>query len=153
MRVMNPMDLAFGYTLLSSRTLESRHDERRESIADVAPPPPYAEEPEIPLPGYSVRAPEPVTLAMYLFFFGFLFPPFWAFGAFILFSPLREPPSTTEDNTPAWMPEKTEEERKQIIATLRAVELKWAKRCLCALAVLTMLAVSAGLMAWRFLSH
>ncbi|KIM44061.1 hypothetical protein M413DRAFT_68180 [Hebeloma cylindrosporum] len=147
---MNPMDESFGYTLSSSRSHDSRHD-RRQSIADI--PPPYSEESAIPLPEYALHAPEPVTLAMYLFKFGFLFPPFWIFGAFILMSPLREPPTNTNDSVPAWMPEKTEDERKQIIATLREVELKWAKRCLCAILILTVLAVSGGLAAWAVLRH
>ncbi|KDR72976.1 hypothetical protein GALMADRAFT_26921, partial [Galerina marginata CBS 339.88] len=146
-RMMDPMDEQFGYTLSSSRTHESRHDQRQ-SIADI--PPPYAEEADITLPEYTLHAPEPMTLAMYLFRFGFLFPPFWLFGAFILFSPLREPPSTSDD-TPAWMPEKTEAERQQIIATMREVELKWAKRCLWAFVILTLLAVGGGLAAWGIL--
>ena len=66
-------------------------------------------------------------------------------------SPLREPPTNTTDSVPAWMPEKTEDERKEIIATLREVELKWAKRCLCAILILTALAVSGGLAAWAVL--
>ena len=68
MRIMDPMDESFGYTFSSSRTHESRHD-RRQSIADI--PPPYLEESGIPLPEYTLHAPEPVTLAMYLFKFGF----------------------------------------------------------------------------------
>jgi hypothetical protein len=62
-------------------------------------------------------------------------------------SPLREPPTNTTDSVPAWMPEKTEDERKEIIAALREVELKWAKRCLYAIIILTVLAVSGGLAA------
>ncbi|KAF8966049.1 hypothetical protein BDZ97DRAFT_1809296 [Flammula alnicola] len=153
-RVMDPMDDHFGYTFSSSRTHESRHD-RRESIADV--PPPYAEESAIPLPEYALHAPEPVTLAMFLH--GYLptfsyhsIPTFLDLGAFILLSPLREPPSTS-DSTPAWMPEKTEDERKQIIATLREVELKWAKRCLCAFIIFALLAVGGALAAWGLLRH
>ena len=80
-----------------------------------------------------------------------VFPPFWIFGAFILMSPLREPPTNTNDSVPTWMPEKTEDERREIIATLREVELKWAKRCLCAILILTILAVSGGLAAWAVL--
>jgi hypothetical protein len=80
-----------------------------------------------------------------------VFPPFWIFGAFILMSPLREPLISTTDSVPAWVPEKTEDERKQIIATLREVELKWAKRCRCPILILTVLAVSGGLAAWAVL--
>jgi hypothetical protein len=167
--IMNPMDESFGYTFSTSRSHESRHD-RRQSIVDI--PPPYSEESAIPLPEYTLHAPEPVTLAMYLFKFGFcmfslfafhariypdqsmtVFPLFWIFGAFILVSPLREPPTSTTDSVPAWMPEKTEDERKEIIAALREVELKWAKRCLWAILILTILAVSGGLAAWAVLRH
>ncbi|CAA7267837.1 unnamed protein product [Cyclocybe aegerita] len=148
--MMDPMDASFGYTFTSSKsTHESQHD-RRQSLSDVHPP--YAEEAGIPLPDYTLHASEPVTLAMYLFKFGFLFPPFWLFGAFILLSPLREPPSTTDD-IPAWMPEKTEAERRQIIANIRAVELKWAKRCLCTFSILTLLTVTGGVAAWAVFRH
>ncbi|KAF8151724.1 hypothetical protein B0H34DRAFT_862103 [Crassisporium funariophilum] len=141
-RALDPMDDFFGYTFSSSRTHESRHDQ---SIADV--PPPYVE--ESILPAYSPYA-EPITLAMYLFKFGFLFPPFWIFGAFILLSPLREPQSTS-DSVPAWMPEKTEAERQQIIAEMRQVELKWAHRSLYALIILIVLALGTGVAAWALL--
>ncbi|KAF8197038.1 hypothetical protein BJ912DRAFT_95830 [Pholiota molesta] len=55
--------------------------------------------------------------------------------------------------TPAWMPEKSEEERQAIIATLREVEVKWARRCVCALAIFTLLAVGGALAAWGILRH
>ncbi|KAF9483628.1 hypothetical protein BDN70DRAFT_799415 [Pholiota conissans] len=152
MRMIDPMDASFGYTM-NSGTHESRHDaSRRESLsAEVLPP--YDEEAGIPFPAYTLHAPEPLTLAMYLFKFGFLFPPFWIFGAFILLSPLREPPTTADAMTPAWMPEKTEEERRAMIATLREVELKWARRCLCAFAIFSLLVVGGALAAWGILRH
>ena len=49
------------------------------------------------------------------------------------------------------MPETTEGERKEIIAILREVELKWAKRCLCAILILTVFAVLGGVSAWAVL--
>ena len=58
---IDPMDNFFGYTLTSTRTHESRHD-------NTEVPPPYVEESN--LPEYTPYA-EPVTLAMYLFKFGF----------------------------------------------------------------------------------
>jgi len=137
---IDPMDDFFGYTLTTTRTHDSRHDE-----SNMEGLPPYVEE-ELNLPEYTPYA-EPVTLAMYLFKFGFLFPPFWIFGAFILFSPLREPPATS-DSVPAWMPEKTEAERQQIIAEMRKVELKWARRSLFALLTTMVLAIVAGIAAW-----
>ncbi|KAF9555923.1 hypothetical protein CPC08DRAFT_711594 [Agrocybe pediades] len=156
----DPILSDLGYRLYLE-THDSRHDEdvsRRRSLGDFAPPPAYSEEAAIPLPEYTLHAPEPVTLAMYLFKFGFLFFPFWIFGAFILLSPLNEPPASSTDaespiSTPAWMPEKTEEERREMMAALRAVELKWARRCLCALLVLVVLAVTAGVVAWAVLRH
>lgn len=57
-----PVDDFFGYTLSASRTHESRHDQ---SNAEVLPP--YVDD----LPPYTRTAPEPVTLAMFLFKFGF----------------------------------------------------------------------------------
>ena len=77
-----------------------------------------------------------------------VFPPFWIFGAFILLSPLREPPTSTSDSVPTWMPEKTESERQQIIAEMRKVELKWARRSLIALLITIFLAIAAGVTAW-----
>ena len=67
-RLRDPLDDFFGHTA-SPGTHESRHDLRRQSLADV--PPAYGEEAAIPLPEYTLHAPEPVTLAMYLFKFGF----------------------------------------------------------------------------------
>ena len=60
---IDPMDDFFGYTLSSTRTHNSRHDENNTEV-----PPPYVEESN--LPEYTPYA-EPVTLAMYLFKFGF----------------------------------------------------------------------------------
>ena len=59
-RPIDPTDDFFGYTLTSTRTHDSRHD--------TEVPPPYVEESN--LPEYAPYA-EPVTLAMYLFKFGF----------------------------------------------------------------------------------
>jgi hypothetical protein len=82
-----------------------------------------------------------------LFFKILVFPPFWIFGALILLSPLREPPTSSAD-APAWMPEKTEAERQQIIAEIRTVEVKWAKRCLWAILVLIIVSAIAAVSAW-----
>jgi len=57
-------------TYSSTTTHDSRH-ERRLSFASFDLPPSYTAEPAIPLPEYTLHAPEPVTLAMYLFKFGF----------------------------------------------------------------------------------
>ncbi|KAJ7183188.1 hypothetical protein C8R46DRAFT_1066212 [Mycena filopes] len=139
----NPVDDFFGYTLAASRTRDSRHD-RRISAAESTLPPPYLEAPE-----YTLHAREPVTLAMYLFKFGFIFPPFWIMGVVILMSPLRAPPAATP--SAAWLPEKTEAERQVLIDRMRTAELKWAKRCLYALLVLVLVAVIISLAAWATL--
>lgn len=49
------------------------------------------------------------------------------------------------------MPEKTEAERQQIIAEMRKVELKWARRSLFALLMTITLAISAGVAAWALM--
>ncbi|KAJ7454693.1 hypothetical protein FB451DRAFT_1565101 [Mycena latifolia] len=140
----NPVDDFFGYALASSRTRDSRHD-RRISAADAAlAPPPYVDAPE-----YTERAKEPVTLAMFLFKFGFLFPPFWIMGVFILLSPLRAPPAATPST--AWLPEKTEAERQVIIDRMRTAELKWAKRCLYALLVFVLAVAVIAVAVWATL--
>jgi len=130
----NPVDDFFG-------SVSSRHD-RRISV-DVLPA--YVEP-----PAYTWRDTEPITLAMYLFKFGFLFPPFWILGAIFLISPLRPPPSD-QAGFPAWLPEKTTAERQKIIESLRKVELKWARRCLIALIGLLLVGVTIGLVAWGVL--
>ncbi|KAG6864467.1 hypothetical protein C0991_009300 [Blastosporella zonata] len=130
----NAMDDFFGYTLAFSRTHESRHDL---SVADALPP--YVE--DLP-PTYAVRAPEPATLAKYLFKFGFLFPPFWIMGAWVLWSPLRAP-SSDSDVEGGWMADKTESERTRVIEEMRKTEIRWALRCLWALLILVLLTVIA----------
>ncbi|KAF7330257.1 hypothetical protein MVEN_02463400 [Mycena venus] len=139
----NPVDDFFGYSLASSRTRDSRHD-RRISAAESLEPPPYMDAPE-----YTEKAQEPVTLAMFLFKFGFLFPPFWIMGVIILLSPLRAPPAATPST--AWLPEKTDAERQVIIDRMRKAELKWAKRCLYALVALVLVAAVVSVAVWATL--
>jgi hypothetical protein len=135
----------------------SRHDRpisgERDSSFNVMPPPYSGEDSE--LPAYTREPAEPVTLAMFLFKFGFLFPLFWVIGAFLLLSPLRAPPSRVEeDGTPAaWLPEKTDAERQAIIDRMRSVEVKWAKRCLWALLSLLTIALIVGIACWMVLTH
>ncbi|KAJ7880970.1 hypothetical protein B0H14DRAFT_2435426 [Mycena olivaceomarginata] len=138
----NPVNDFFGYSLTSSRTRDSRHD-RRISVAESLAPPPYMDAPE-----YTEHAREPVTLAMYLFKFGFLFPPFWIFGIIILLSPLRAPAATP---SAAWLPEKMDAERQVIINRMRTAELKWAKRCLYALVTLLVVAAVISVAVWAIL--
>ncbi|KAJ7760738.1 hypothetical protein DFH07DRAFT_867848 [Mycena maculata] len=140
----NPVDDFFGYTLVSSQTRDSRHDRRISAAESTAAPPPYDEAPE-----YTQKVKEPVTLAMYLFKFGFLFPPFWIMGVVILLSPLRAPPATTP--SAVWLPEKTDAERQIIIDRMRAAELKWAKRCLYALVTLLLAAGVVAVAVWATL--
>ena len=63
---INPTD-NFGYTFSLSRTHESRHEQ---SLVDAQSPPPYIAQ-DADLPPYARKAPEPITLAKYLFKFGF----------------------------------------------------------------------------------
>lgn len=76
---------------------------------------------------------------MYLFRFGFLFPLFWLAGALILISPLRAP----ED----WEVSKTEAEREELIESMRRTEMKWAKRCLVAFSLFSLVILVAVLAA------
>jgi hypothetical protein len=154
-------------------THESEHDKRPLSTSSEVLPP-YFEAP----PEYSTRGSnEPATLAMFLFKFGFckfffilsyiyiilthlfsVFPPFWIMGAFIALSPLRAPPSPSSsqftsdsedsDLPCAWLPEKTDAERQEIIQRMRKTELKWSRRCLAALLITTLIAVAIGLAVW-----
>ncbi|KAJ7086171.1 hypothetical protein B0H15DRAFT_782274 [Mycena belliarum] len=137
----NPVDDFFGYSLASSRTRDSRHDQRMSAAESTLAPPPYIDAPE-----YTTRPKEPVTLAMFLFKFGFIFPPFWLMGLFILLSPLRAPPAATP--SAAWLPEKTDAERQVIIDRMRAAELKWARRCLYALLVFVLSVAIIAVAVW-----
>ncbi|KAG2743161.1 hypothetical protein P692DRAFT_20865995 [Suillus brevipes Sb2] len=134
----DPMDDFFGI-IRTRATRESRHDSyvvpSRISVAwDGDAPPPYADaEP----PAYSSCRAEPVTLAMYLFRFGFLFPPFWVLGAIILLSPLKAPAD--------FEPTKSEDERRELVHFMRDAEIKWAKRSAWALLIfLIVIGIIAG---------
>ncbi|KAH7909996.1 hypothetical protein BJ138DRAFT_1066079 [Hygrophoropsis aurantiaca] len=97
-------------------------------------PPAYSQEGDCEkLPTYDECTTEPVTLARYLFVYGFFFPVFWLVGITIIFSPLRV--------SPGWESDKTEEEKQQLLSEMRATELKWAKRCL--LATVTLISAVA----------
>ncbi|KAG1811823.1 uncharacterized protein BJ212DRAFT_1277387 [Suillus subaureus] len=123
------VDDFFGVTYTRA-TRESRHDSyvapSRTSVAlDGEAPPPYTNATEPP--AYSSTPAEPVTLAMYLYKFGFLFPPFWVLGAIILLSPLKAPAD--------FEPTKSEDERQELVRIMRDAEIKWAKRSAWALLV------------------
>ncbi|KAF9049497.1 hypothetical protein BDZ89DRAFT_1057382 [Hymenopellis radicata] len=137
---------ALGYSFFPSSTRQSRHDHRL-SAAEL---PSYSEFEAMPPPQYSVKD-EPVTLAMYLFKFGFLFPPFWIMGVFILFSPLRAPPVSAAAGE--WLPEKTDAEKQMVIDGMRRAETKWARRCLVALLALVLASLVVGLATWAVLRH
>ncbi|KAF5374273.1 hypothetical protein D9758_004572 [Tetrapyrgos nigripes] len=162
--------LGYTFSLSRSSTHESRHDcrlslsdletQNAERDLELGMAPPAYEEP----PVYTKTDEPPITLAMYLFKFGFLFPPFWILGACILFSPLHAPepapaPSSNSSSdsasepsfTAAWLPEKTEEERQAIINHMRKAELKWAWRCFWALLVVVFFGVAAGLTIYALL--
>ncbi|KAG1726407.1 hypothetical protein EDB19DRAFT_1752645 [Suillus lakei] len=137
--ITDPMDDFFGITRTRA-TRESRHDSyvvpsRTSVTLDREAPPPYADAAEPP--AYSSTPAEPVTLAMYLFKFGFLFPPFWVLGAIILLSPLKAPAD--------FEPTKSEAERHELVRIMRDAEIKWAKRSAWALLILlVVIAIIAG---------
>ncbi|KAK7461976.1 hypothetical protein VKT23_008408 [Stygiomarasmius scandens] len=123
-----PVDEYSGYPIINGRHV-LENDTELEAL------PPYLEEP----PAYGANGlVEPVTFAKYLFQFGFLFPPFWILGALILSSPLRMPDTSTssDPSSSSWLPDKSEDEKKEILGKMRATEVKWAKRCFVALIVL-----------------
>lgn len=73
-----------------------------------------------------------------------MFPLFWLAGALILISPLRAPEE--------WELTKTEAERQELIDSMRRTEIKWAKRCLIALSVLS-IAIAVIVLAAVFLTR
>jgi len=99
----------------------------RKSRTRAVIPPPYSSDGEIQLPKYEAKS-EPVTLARFMFIYGFMFPPFWIMGLIILGSELRP--------TPGWEADKTEDEKVSLLAEMRKTEVKWAKRCVYALLTL-----------------
>jgi len=76
-------------------------------------------------------------------------------GAIILLTPLEPPASSTHDDNDdlpaAWLPEKTNAERQEIVQRMRETEMKWANRCLVALFVLTLVGLTVGLTTWAVL--
>ncbi|KAI5997275.1 hypothetical protein F5J12DRAFT_340821 [Pisolithus orientalis] len=138
----DPIDDFFGITRPRA-TRESRHDSYPSVSSRVSgviamdgeAPPPYVDGAK--LPAYTVVPSEPATLAMYLFKFGFLFPPFWILGAVILLSPLHAPAE--------FEPTKPEADRQELIRMIRDAEIRWAKQCAWALLVLVLvLGIMAG---------
>ncbi|KAJ3883557.1 hypothetical protein F5051DRAFT_493685 [Lentinula edodes] len=151
---LSPLDAFFGYTFSQTATRESQHDRPLSSSSFTSEsellPPAYVEP-----PAYETRQTEPATLAMFLFKFGFLFPPFWIMGALILLTPLRAPePSSSSSSSSlpaAWLPEKTSAEKQQIVSRMRSVEVKWARRCLTALCILIVSVVAIVATTWGIL--
>ncbi|KZT25079.1 hypothetical protein NEOLEDRAFT_1045037, partial [Neolentinus lepideus HHB14362 ss-1] len=75
---------------------------------------------------------EPATRVKSIFLYGFLFPPIWLVGIFILCTQLRP--------TPEWEAGKTPEECSRLLLEARKAEVKWARRCLWALSALLVIA-------------
>ncbi|KII84554.1 hypothetical protein PLICRDRAFT_179376 [Plicaturopsis crispa FD-325 SS-3] len=123
----DPIDDFFG----STTTHGSRHDAR----LSITAPPSYAEGgPALPSYTESQSGTPPKTLARVLFLYGFLFPPFWVLGAIILCSPLRAPePSPESGEKPL---------ADAYVQIVRTEECRWARRCVAALAGLTLLIVA-----------
>lgn len=102
---------------------------------------------------------EPETVAKYLFWYGFVFPPFWVIGTFILFIPLRapDPQSGAEAGVMSSTISSTNTSRRtrtssilgsRELALMRITERRWGRRCVYAW-VLFMLAVAGVIVALR----
>ncbi|TFK99305.1 hypothetical protein BDV98DRAFT_594988 [Pterulicium gracile] len=76
---------------------------------------------------------EDQTVAELAFKYGFFFPVLWIYGAYILISPLRVPPTTS---ALGWLPDKTESEKEVYLERQRREEVVWARRSLIALVAL-----------------
>ncbi|KAJ1301408.1 hypothetical protein OPQ81_008669 [Rhizoctonia solani] len=105
-----------------------------------ASPPPYE------LPSHLAPTPKPQTIARSLFFFGFIFPPFWAIGACILMSKLRPDSQTTVAPQPkeveaGYGGAPSEAYKRAEHKLLRHTELVWARRCLIAIITFVLLIV------------
>ncbi|CAE6538188.1 unnamed protein product [Rhizoctonia solani] len=86
------------------------------------------------------REREPETVAKYLFYYGFVFPPFWLFGACILFIPPRSPSDSGPTSTEVGM---TGNRRSSVLSQgdtgrsrgllslhMQVTERRWGFRCL-----------------------
>jgi hypothetical protein len=99
---------------------------------------------ESAVPSYGEEQ-EVQTMARYLFFYGFLFPPFWLLGSLILVIPLTPDPS--------WHAEKEQATIENILSVMRVVERRWAWRCVMALSsliLLILIVVGSVLLAHHF---
>ncbi|KAI0264633.1 hypothetical protein BC834DRAFT_881822 [Gloeopeniophorella convolvens] len=93
------------------------------SLEEEAPPS-YSEHPG-PCGGGNTS----FMLAEFFFKCGFLFPPLWFFSAFLLFFPLVLPPD--------WEPYRSPAERAALLRQIRAAELLWIRRGVCAAFILS----------------
>ena len=66
-----------------------------------------------------------------------MLPLFWLAGSLILLSPLHAP----ED----WESSKPEYERQELIESMRRTEVKWARRCLGALIIFSLITIAVVL--------
>ncbi|CAE6473659.1 unnamed protein product [Rhizoctonia solani] len=123
--------------------------EQTQGLAEPESPPYYQ-----PAPSYETVE-DPVTLASYLFKYGFVFPLFWLVGAFIIISDLHHEAtsgsSLESQSTSPTAPKNIYELqlKREEMALLRLAELKWAWRCAYAFAIwfalfITILAVVIG---------
>ncbi|THV04434.1 hypothetical protein K435DRAFT_961898 [Dendrothele bispora CBS 962.96] len=145
-----PLGYNFSLSQSSSSTNEPRYHSRlllsdleaqivEQDVELGFAPPAYEESPM-----YTEKAELP-TLAMYLFKFGFVFPPLWILGVFILLSPLRAPDIDSDESSSVWLLQKTEAERQAIIDHVRKVELEWAWRCFWSLFIFTLLVIAGAI--------
>ncbi|KAG8715669.1 hypothetical protein FRC11_001616 [Ceratobasidium sp. 423] len=101
------------------------------SSLGTATPPPYE------LPPQLAPVAKPQTIARSLFLYGFVFPPFWVIGAFILVSKLRLASEPTVEPSPkdieaGYGGAPSEAYKRAEYKLLRHTELVWARRCLIA---------------------
>ncbi|KAB5592240.1 hypothetical protein CTheo_4337 [Ceratobasidium theobromae] len=78
---------------------------------------------------------EPDTIAKYLFWYGFVFPPFWAIGTIVLFLPMRESenigPEMAEvgGHAPMSSNPRAANLSSRYLTLVRVTERRWARRC------------------------
>jgi hypothetical protein len=114
----------------STNTIDLRRLSLSSATSSLPPPYPQHFDEETAVPGYGEQQ-EVQTMARYLFFYGFLFPPFWILGSLILVTPLTPDPS--------WHAEKDQKTIENLLSVMRVVERRWAWRCVMALSTLILL--------------
>ncbi|KAI5119689.1 hypothetical protein M0805_003576 [Coniferiporia weirii] len=123
----------------------SSHSGHGRGSSEARTPPPYSSRSDIEsLPSYSKIEAYDAGLNRKLFMYGFVFFPLWIVGIIAPFvKPLHDP---TKDN-------RSKEDQEADDASMRQVEMRWAKRCAIALITFTLIIIIAVVVGVTVANH